>query len=108
MVRLAVLAVVILAFGALTTIALLDVGYWGILAPHFQSWGAAQVFADLVILAVLSCFWMIADARRRGLAAWPFILVTLLAGSFGPLLYLVTREIRAPRNALPADAEAVR
>jgi hypothetical protein len=92
--RLLRIAIVILGFGVLSAIALLDVGYWGILAPHFRSWGAAQVFADLVILAVLSCIWMVADARRRGIKAWPFVAVTLVAGSFGPLLYLMMRETR--------------
>ena len=90
------LIVVILGFGALSTLALMEVGYFGILAPHFRSWGEAQVLADLVILAVLFCFWMVRDARERGLPAWPFILITVVAGSFGPLLYLVTRELRAP------------
>ena len=100
--RLLVLVLVILAFGALSTLALMDVGYFGILAPHFQSWGGAQVFTDLVILAVLASVWMIGDARARGLSAWPFIAITLFLGSFGPLLYLVVREMRAtaPRQAL--------
>lgn len=89
---------VIAAFGVLTFIALADVGYLGIVLPHFQSWGAGQVFADLVILALLACAWMVADARRHGLAAWPFVCVTLLAGSFGPLGYLAWREWkRLPR-----------
>jgi len=90
------LLLVIAAFGALSVLALQDVGYFGIIAPHFQSWGGAQVFADLTILAVLFCIWMVRDARRRGVAAWPFILMTVFLGSFGPLLYLVTRELRAP------------
>ena len=93
--RLIVLLFVIAAFGVLTALALLDVGYLGILEPHFLSWGGAQVFVDLVIIAVLACFWMIGDARERGMSAWPFVLITLVAGSFGPLLYLVVREVRA-------------
>jgi hypothetical protein len=93
--RLIVLLGVIAAFGVLSALALMDVGYLGIIEPHFRSWGGAQVFTDLVILAVLSCVWMVNDARARGLAAWPFIVVTLVAGSFGPLLYLVARELRA-------------
>jgi hypothetical protein len=99
------LLLVIAGFGVLTTLALLDVGYLGILAPHFRSWGGAQVFADLVILGVLACVWMARDAREQGLAAWPFILATLALGSFGPLFYLVVREMRraAPR-ARPAEA----
>ncbi len=95
--RLLTLSIVILAFGALSAVALWDVGYWGIIAPHFQSWGAAQVFTDLVILALLACLWMVRDARQHGLPVWPFLVLTLLAGSFGPLFYLVARELRSPR-----------
>jgi len=94
--RLIVILLTLGGFGVLSAIALLDVGYLGIIEPHFQSWGAAQVFADLAILALLACVWMVNDARARGLPAWPFILITLVAGSFGPLLYLVTREVRSP------------
>jgi len=94
-IRLIVLILVIANFGVLSTLALMDVGYFGILEPHFQSWGGAQVFIDLVIVGVLACFWMSKDARGRGLTAWPFILITVFAGSFGPLLYLVVRELRS-------------
>ena len=99
--RLTILAVVTLAFGALTAVALADVGYWGIFKPHFQSWGGAQVLVDLSILAVLFCIWMVQDARTRGINIWPFLLLTLAAGSFGPLSYLVLREVRASRRQLP-------
>lgn len=94
-IRLIVLVLVIASFGVLSALALMDVGYFGILEPHFQSWGGAQVFVDLVIVAVLACIWMSKDARERGLSAWPFILITVFAGSFGPLLYLVVRELRS-------------
>jgi len=101
--RLTALLVVIAGFGVLTALALMDVGYLGILEPHLRSWGGAQVLTDLVILASLACVWMIGDARERGLPAWPFILITLVAGSFGPLLYLVARELRATARR-PASA----
>ena len=94
--RRAVLFAVIAAFGALTALALLDVGYLGILEPHFRSWGGAQVFTDLVIALLLACIWMVGDARAHNLPAWPFIALTLAAGSFGPLLYLLVREVRGP------------
>ncbi len=100
-IRFIVLLLTLAAFGVLSTLALLDVGYLGILKPHFQSWGEAQVFADLVILAVLACVWMRRDARERGLPAWPFILLTVFLGSFGPLIYLAAREWR------PAAGRAV-
>ena len=93
-IRLMLLLAIIAAFGALTVMALLDVGYLGIFLPHFQAWGPGQVFADLVILAVLSCIWMVYDQRSSGVPALPFILITLVAGSFGVLFYLVTRELK--------------
>ena len=104
--RLVTLAAVIVAFGVLTGLALADVGYLGILKPHFTSWGEAQVFFDLVILGVLACIWMARDAGAHGLPAWPFILLTLGTGSFGPLIYLVVREVRAGRPASHRNALA--
>ncbi len=95
--RLLSLVLVLVLFGALSAVALADVGYFGILAPHFQSWGAAQVLADLVILALLGCAWMVQDARARGTAAWPYVLITLVGGSFGVLVYLLVRERAAGR-----------
>jgi hypothetical protein len=100
-VRTIALCVVIAAFGVLSALALMSVGYFGILAPHFRSWGEAQVLADLVILAALACVWMRKDAREHGLTAWPFIVATVFVGSFGPLFYLVAREwkMRRPQAA---------
>lgn len=93
--RLLLLIVVIGLFGALSAIALMDVGYLGIIEPHFQSWGAGQVLADLVILGVLGCVWMVADGRARGINPWPFVIATVFLGSFGVLFYLVLRELRS-------------
>ena len=101
--RLLLLFVVVAMFGVLSALAVVDVGYLGIIAPHFQSWGGGQVFADLVILAVLAVMWMVKDARERGLTAWPFIVVTVFAGSFGPLFYLIARELRSTAGR-PASA----
>ena len=62
--RLPALIVVIGLFGVLSAMALMDVGYLGIIAPHFQSWGGGQVFADLVIVCVLAVFgWSVTRVR---------------------------------------------
>lgn len=98
-VRMTLLLVVLALFGLLTAIALLDVGYFGILEPHFRSWGAAQVFADLVIACTLGCIWMVLDGRERGIGPWPFVVTTLFLGSFGLLGYLVVRELRSDARA---------
>ena len=83
------LIITLLAFGALSTVAMWQHGYWGILAPHFQSFGAGQVLADLVIALTLVMLWMWQDAKASGRNVWPWLLFTLVAGSFGPLLYLL-------------------
>lgn len=88
---------VLAAFGALSAVALWQHGYLGIILPHFQSFGAGQVFADLVIALLLILVWMVRDARRTGRNPWPYVALTLAAGSFGPLVYLLLA---------PADAAA--
>ena len=86
------LIAVIVLFGVLTGVALWQHGYWGILEPHFQTFGAAQVFADLVIALTIILVWMWRDARATGRNPWPWIGMTLVLGSFGPLIYLLTRR----------------
>ncbi|MGQ0619751.1 MAG: DUF2834 domain-containing protein [Panacagrimonas sp.] len=89
------LLLVVLAFGALSSLALFEHGYWGILAFHFPSSAGWQVLTDLLIVCTLAMIWMFVDARRSGRTAWPYILITITCGSFGPLLYLLVGELRA-------------
>ena len=86
------LTITLILFGALSAAALWQHGYWGIVAPLFQSLGGGQVFADLVIALVLVMVWMWHDAKATGRNVWPWIVATLALGSFGPLLYLLTRK----------------
>jgi hypothetical protein len=88
--RKAILITVVCAFAILTGLALWHHGYWGIIAPHFQSFGAGQVFADLVIALSLVIIWMVRDAKKTGRNPIGWILLTLTLGSFGPLIYLLT------------------
>ena len=88
------ISTVLVLFGALTAAALWRHGFWGIVAPHFQSLGAGQVFSDLVIALTLAMIWMWQDARAHGRNPWPWIVATLVAGSFGPLVYLLMRGER--------------
>lgn len=83
------LSVVLIAFLALTGVALWYHGYWGIFEPHFKSFGAGQVLADLVIALGLFLVWMWQDAKAAGRNPIPWVLLTLGTGSIGPLLYLL-------------------
>jgi len=86
----AVLGVLLLAFGGLTVAAVLQHGYVGIFQYQLQSLAGLQVLADLGIALLLVMVWLWRDAQQTGRNAWPWIVLTLAAGSFGPLLYLLT------------------
>ncbi|WP_420427083.1 DUF2834 domain-containing protein [Algiphilus sp.] len=85
------LGAVLLVFGAISLMALREVGYLGIWQSGLANWGAFQVLVDLVIACALICIWMVSDARQRGTNPWPFVALTLVFGVFGPLLYLLFR-----------------
>jgi TRAP-type uncharacterized transport system fused permease subunit len=96
----------LILFGALTAAALWQHGYVGIFALHLQTFGGAQVLTDLVIALVLVMLWMWHDARATGRNVWPWIVVTLAAGSFGPLLYLLTRRPKVVKEELAHESRA--
>ncbi len=83
---------VLVPFGALTGAALWQHGYLGIFLLPLQTLAGTQVLADLVIALTLVLVWLVQDARAQGRNPWPWVAATLLAGSFGPLLYLLTRR----------------
>lgn len=93
--RLIALLAVIAALGALSAMALMEAGYLGVFLRPLQSWAGTQVLVDLVIVCVLAIVWMIGDAKTSGVNPWPFVVLTLAAGSFGPLFYLVAREVKS-------------
>ena len=92
----AVLAIVTLLFGALSIYAVSQVGYFGIFDYHLHSPAGWQVIADLVIVCGLGIVWMVLDGKKIGRNPWPFVVITLLAGAFGPLSYLLTRPADKP------------
>lgn len=89
------LTIVLALFGALSAVALWHHGYWGLLEPHFKTFGAGQVLADLVIAVTLAMVWMWHNAKATGRNVWPWLVLSLVAGSFGPLLYLLTAKREA-------------
>ncbi|MBM3761807.1 MAG: DUF2834 domain-containing protein [Acidobacteria bacterium] len=87
-----ILILILIPFSVLTGLALRDHGVWGIIEPHFKSYGAGQVFADLCIALTLMLVQIWRDAKQTGRNFWLWLAVTLATGSFGPLLYLLTRR----------------
>ena len=100
-----ILAAVILAFGLLAGYALEQHGYWGIIDYHFHSSAGWQVLTDLVITCTVVARWIVLDARRTGRNPWPYLLLILVLGSFGPQFYLLLEkrdDQRASRSHLQA------
>lgn len=62
----------------------------------------AQVVIDLYLMAALACIWMASDNRSRGnaaIAVLPYLLLTVLFVSIGPLLYLVVNGFKREHRA---------
>lgn len=89
------LMLALIALGGITAVALWQDGLAGLFAAAAHTYGSMQIFADLVIALTLVMVWMWRDAKRNGRNAWLWIFITLAAGSFGPLLYLITRKVDA-------------
>jgi hypothetical protein len=81
--------IVLIPFSLLTLYAIAKVGYIGIFDYHRHSPAGWQVFVDLVIALLLVLTWLIPEAKKAGRNPWPWVVITLFMGSFGPLLYLV-------------------
>lgn len=50
------------------------------------------IAVDLTIALTLSVVWLWRDARARGGNPLPFVILTALTGSAGPLLYMLLRR----------------
>ncbi|WP_448107800.1 DUF2834 domain-containing protein [Pseudomonas azerbaijanoccidentalis] len=63
----------------------------------------AQVVIDLYLLATLAGIWMYRDARQRDwstLSVVPYLLITAVFVSVGPLLYLVVRGLQDRKRSV--------
>ncbi|MDH7943836.1 hypothetical protein QGM61_08375 [Pseudohongiella sp. SYSU M77423] len=88
--------VLLLLLGAVTVVALLDVGYIGIFQLLVDSSAGWQVFVDLAAALILVLLFLAQDARRRRITFWPWIVATLLLGSIAPLLYVLVYGYQPP------------
>lgn len=87
-----VLWIVTLAFGAYSLWALTQVGYLGIWQGGLANIGSTQITVDLVLSSALLMLFVARECRQAGRPWWPFALLTLVAGSFGTLAYLLFRK----------------
>jgi len=82
---------VLVDFLALTAWVVAQAGLITVFEAAVATWPTRLLSVDLVLALALACGWMWADARRAGRNPWPFVALTLAAGSAGPLAYLLLR-----------------
>jgi RsiW-degrading membrane proteinase PrsW (M82 family) len=88
----------LVSFGILTAIALWVDGVTGVFASIVSSWGSIQIYVDLLIALSIILVWLYRDAKAQGHNPWPWIVATLVTGSFAPLMYLCWCGIRPKIN----------
>lgn len=86
-----VLAVILAVFAALTARVLIEQSYTEFVETATANAATGLLFLDLIVCLGMACAWMIQDARRHGIAAWPFVALGAAFGAAGPLLYLIRR-----------------
>jgi len=102
------LSVLLVDFLTLTSYAVYRYGYIGFFELMTANWATATALADLLIALGLVVSWMVRDARSRGVSPVPYVLLTLVLGSAGPLLYLIRRLADAPAPSMHAATSAAR
>ncbi|HWO26161.1 MAG TPA: hypothetical protein VNO30_45855 [Kofleriaceae bacterium] len=86
-------AVVLAAFTAFSLWVVYGYGYTGFLSLAGREPWALQLLLDLAISLSFTLGWLRADARKRGIAAWPYFVAALFLGSIGVLAYVVRRGL---------------
>jgi hypothetical protein len=71
---------------------------WPLITELLQNPWGLQVSIDLCLAALFASSWIHADARRRGLNPWPWILAMIPTGSISLLAYATLHGF-APREA---------
>jgi hypothetical protein len=93
-----VAALVLAVFGAFTMWVVVTHGFVEFIELAGREAWVLQMLLDLVIALLFALGWMIGDARKRGIATWPYVAATVTLGSIGVLAYCVRRSFTPPRG----------
>jgi len=85
------LEIVLLGFAGFTGYCLYEYGPGGLFRLAFENPVSTLLMTDLTISLVIVLVWLGADAEEHHISMLPYIALTLLFGSVGPLLYLIRR-----------------
>jgi len=95
-------ALILVPFTAFSLWVVARYGYTGFLTLAGREPWALQILLDLVIACAFGIGWMAGDARKRGIAAWPYVVMTIFLGSIGILSYVVRRGVTPATPRLEA------
>lgn len=98
------LALVTALFGVYSLAVVWDLGYLGMWQSLLDGQASRQALVDLVITSLLLLGLLWRDAQQTGRRFWPYVLLTLASGAFGPLLYLLLAP--APQAAPPVGSKS--
>lgn len=80
------------ALTIITFLAVRDFGYMGIFSFGLYNFATMQIFLDLIITLILLLFVIWQDTRERKVSFWPWLIISLGFGTYGPLLYMLYRK----------------
>ncbi|HJU43918.1 MAG TPA: DUF2834 domain-containing protein [Vicinamibacterales bacterium] len=94
------LAAALVIFIYQTLVVLTGMGYAGFIASIGLNEATKLTFLDLAISLLLIMGWMWQDAAARRRNVIPYLVITVLFGSAGPLLYLLMERKAKTATAL--------
>lgn len=92
------LIIVFISFSLFSFFTIASQGVISIFENQFKTFGGIQVFLDLVIMCLLFSLWMYKDAKEKSRRFIPWFILTLIAGSIGPMFYLLTGKKNINRD----------
>jgi len=97
--------IVLLAMDAYSVYLYGSIGFFRMVVANFAG---VTALIDLVIALVLIVTWMGDNARERNVTALPYIVLTVMLGSVGPMVYLIRRFADRTARAASVTPHAVR
>jgi hypothetical protein len=94
----ALLVPVLIAFAGATAFAIERHGYLAFVTEALANEATQLLFVDLALSLLLVAAGLIRDARGRGARYVPYLILAVLFGSVGPLLYLLVHPGRRSRR----------
>ncbi|MCK4478023.1 PLDc N-terminal domain-containing protein [Candidatus Bathyarchaeota archaeon] len=58
------------------------------------------------LIAILLCVWVYRDAESRGMNGTLWLIIVLITGIFGLIIYLIVRKDKSPSSSVPPSPPA--